>query len=157
MAILEFSCSGAEIDQLTELLSSRRVVALVGAGCSTESGIPDYRGPETATRVRNPILYQEFVRDPDARTRYWSRSMVGWPRMRVARPNPGHRALAQLEQLGLLRGVITQNVDGLHQAAGSQRVVELHGTLDRVRCLTCGTAGCEHGLAGALSSGKRPG
>lgn len=142
MAILESAHEGAEIDQLTDLLSNRHVVALVGAGCSTESGIPDYRGPETASKVRRPILYQEFVRDPDARTRYWSRSMVGWPRMRVARPNAGHLALAQLEQLGPLRGVITQNVDGLHQEAGSRRVVELHGTLDRVRCLACdGTIG----------------
>ena len=122
---------------LVDLFRGRRIVALSGAGCSTESGIPDYRGPETATRVRNPIRYQEFVGSESARVRYWSRSMIGWPRLRSARPNDGHRALARLEAAGLLQGIITQNVDGLHQAAGSRRVVELHGTLERVRCLSC--------------------
>src|SRR5690606_20693265 len=120
------------------LLRGRRAVALVGAGCSTESGIPDYRGPGSIGRVRRPIQYREFIGSPAVRVRYWSRSMVGWPRIRAARPNAGHRALAALEHAGTVSGIITQNVDGLHQAAGSRNVVELHGTLDRVVCLVCG-------------------
>ena len=112
-------------------------MVLAGAGCSTESGIPDYRGPEGSLKRRSPIRYGEFVRRPDARARYWARSTVGWPRMSATRPNPAHRALAALEAGGVVRGVITQNVDGLHHAAGSRRVVELHGSLGRVACLEC--------------------
>jgi NAD-dependent SIR2 family protein deacetylase len=123
---------------LADLLDGRRVVVLTGAGCSTESGIPDYRGPDSAKRTRKPILYQEFTRDRLARRRYWARSAVGWRRVAGARPNPGHRALARMEEGGLVRGVVTQNVDGLHQAAGSSRVVELHGNLAEVVCLECG-------------------
>jgi NAD+-dependent protein deacetylase sirtuin 4 len=123
---------------LVELLRGRRVAALAGAGCSTESGIPDYRGPDSATRRRPPIQYLEFTRHEAARARYWARSAVGWPRVAQAVPNPAHLALAQLEQARLLAGVITQNVDGLHGKAGSRRVVELHGSLSRVCCLACG-------------------
>lgn len=123
---------------LLTLLRGRRAVALVGAGCSTESGIPDYRGPASINRTRRPIQYREFIGSAAVRVRYWSRSMIGWPRIRGARPNPAHDALATLERAGALAGVITQNVDGLHQAAGSREVVELHGTLDRVVCLVCG-------------------
>ncbi len=126
------------LDRLTDLLGQRRIVVLTGAGVSTESGIPDYRGAGQHERTPMPIRYQEFVRSREARSRYWARSAVGWPRMSGARPNPGHRALARLEEAGQVRGVITQNVDGLHQAAGSRRVVELHGTLSRVLCLECG-------------------
>ncbi|ARA91991.1 NAD-dependent deacetylase [Rhodothermaceae bacterium RA] len=124
---------------LVALLRGRRTVVLSGAGCSTESGIPDYRGPETRRRARNPIQHRAFVTDPAARVRYWMRSAVGWPRFTRAEPNPGHLALARLEAAGLVRGIITQNVDRLHQAAGSRRVVELHGALAEVRCLACGT------------------
>jgi NAD-dependent SIR2 family protein deacetylase len=123
---------------LADLLDGRRVVVLSGAGCSTESGIPDYRGPDSERRTRKPMLYQEFARDPLARRRYWARSAVGWRRVAAARPNPGHRALARMEEGGLVRGVVTQNVDGLHQATGSSRVVELHGNLASVGCLECG-------------------
>lgn len=123
---------------LAELLAGRRTVALVGAGMSTESGIPDYRGPETARRARNPIQGRQFTSSPAIRARYWARSALGWPRVAVARPNAAHLALAALEQRGLVTGVITQNVDGLHQIAGSRAVVELHGALARVRCLGCG-------------------
>jgi len=125
------------LDALADLLGGRRAVALTGAGCSTESGIPDYRGPGGRLRTREPIRYQEFMASGAARARYWSRSMVGWPRFSAARPNDGHRALADLEALGAVRGVITQNVDGLHQAAGARTVVDLHGTLSRVRCMAC--------------------
>jgi NAD+-dependent protein deacetylase sirtuin 4 len=127
----------ARVDALIDLLRGRRVVVLAGAGCSTESGIPDYRGPAAGPRTRAPIQYQEFVRDPAARTRYWSRSVVGWTRIAAARPNAGHLALADLERADAIQGIITQNVDGLHHLAGSRRVVELHGSLDAVRCLGC--------------------
>lgn len=123
---------------MLDLLRERRVVVLAGAGCSTESGIPDYRGPEGSHRVRRPIQYREFVDSEAARVRYWARSSIGWTRMAAARPNTGHEALARLEARGLVTGIITQNVDGLHHAAGSQEVVELHGSLATVRCLACG-------------------
>lgn len=123
---------------LVGLLAGRRVVALTGAGCSTESGIPDYRGPETARRARNPIQHHAFLDSAATRRRYWARSFLGWPRMAEARPNAAHLALAALERAGALAGIITQNVDRLHHAAGSQRVVELHGALAEVRCLGCG-------------------
>jgi NAD-dependent SIR2 family protein deacetylase len=122
---------------LADLLDGKRFVALTGAGCSTESGIPDYRGPNAPRRARGPIRYRVFGRDHAARRRYWARSVVGWPRVAGAVPNPGHVALARLETDGTLVGVITQNVDGLHRAAGSRRLVELHGRLDAVRCLAC--------------------
>ncbi|MFO7564690.1 MAG: NAD-dependent protein deacetylase [Enhygromyxa sp.] len=130
-------CTAAELDALAGLCRDRRVVVLSGAGCSTESGIPDYRGEGTRARARNPIRFDAYVRDPAARTRYWARSMIGWPRFRAAQPNPAHRALAALEQAGVVTSVITQNVDRLHQAAGSRRVIELHGALAEVRCLRC--------------------
>jgi len=126
------------LEQLIGLLSGRRPVVLTGAGCSTESGIPDYRGTDRHQRTPSPIRYGEFVRSREARRRYWARSAIGWPRMAEARPNPGHAALARLERAGLAVGVITQNVDGLHQEAGTRRLVELHGSLDRVVCLECG-------------------
>jgi NAD-dependent SIR2 family protein deacetylase len=128
---------GSQLEELAELLSGRRVVALSGAGCSTESGIPDYRGPSSARRSRSPVRYQEFMARPEARRRYWARSFLGWPSFAGARPNAAHRALAELEAEGVVVGVITQNVDGLHQAAGTRSFVELHGSLSRVRCMGC--------------------
>lgn len=128
----------SEFDQLVELFRTRRVVVLTGAGCSTDSGIPDYRGPDGTQRKRPPIQYQEFVRDPFRRARYWARSVVGHARFASSRPNAAHHALAALEARRAIKGVITQNVDRLHHAAGSRRVVELHGALARVRCLDCG-------------------
>lgn len=126
-------------EALAALVGAGGMVALTGAGISTESGIPDYRGPSGASLRRHaPMTYQTFTGDPVARRRYWARSHVGWRIMREAQPNDGHRALAELERLGLVVGTITQNVDGLHQAAGSDRVVDLHGRLDRVVCLDCG-------------------
>ena len=127
-----------DLKPLVELARDKRIVALTGAGCSTESGIPDYRGPGRPERVRDPMQHREFVEHAEARRRYWARSMIGWPRLAAARPNPTHLALAELEHTGVLAGVITQNVDGLHGSAGSRAVVELHGALARVRCLSCG-------------------
>ncbi|HEY4242915.1 MAG TPA: NAD-dependent protein deacetylase [Kofleriaceae bacterium] len=128
------------IAPLIELVRGRRIVALTGAGCSTESGIPDYRGPQTPPRTRPPIQHREFADKPAIRQRYWARSVLGWERFAAAQPNAAHAALAELEERGLLAGVITQNVDGLHGRAGSREVVELHGALARVRCLDCGDA-----------------
>lgn len=114
-----------------DLLRDGRLVVLTGAGLSTDSGIPDYRGP--GSRARQPMTYQEFVSGPAARQRYWARSHLGWGRMRGASPNAGHLALAALDPELL----ITQNVDGLHEAAGSRRLVALHGRIADVVCLSC--------------------
>jgi NAD-dependent SIR2 family protein deacetylase len=122
-------------ERVLELIAGRRVTVLTGAGISTDSGIPDYRGPSSPPR--NPMTYQQFVGDPEFRQRYWARNHVGWRRMDAARPNPGHRALARLERAGVVNGVITQNVDLLHTKAGSRRVIDLHGTYARVCCLAC--------------------
>lgn len=129
-----------DIDRLVDLLRHRRTVVLTGAGCSTESGIPDYRGPGQLDRVRRPIQHLEFIRSGRTRARYWARSLLGWPRFSAFAPNPAHRALAWLERHGALPRLITQNVDRLHHRAGSQRVIELHGALARVKCLSCGAA-----------------
>jgi NAD-dependent deacetylase sirtuin 4 len=126
------------VADLADLMRGRQTLVLSGAGISTESGIPDYRGPNGSMRTRRPMQYREFVGSEDARRRYWARSAVGWTRVGTARPNAGHISIARLEQRGLVTGVITQNVDGLHQAAGSSRVLELHGSLAEVRCLSCG-------------------
>jgi NAD-dependent SIR2 family protein deacetylase len=129
-------------DQVAELagwVADGGVVVLSGAGLSTESGIPDYRGPSGAARPVTPMTYQAFTRDPVARRRYWARSHLGWRTIGDARPNAGHRAVARLQQLSALDGIITQNVDGLHQAGGATDVVELHGNLARIACLDCGS------------------
>jgi NAD-dependent SIR2 family protein deacetylase len=132
------SSAHAEVlGSLAELCRDGPIVVLTGAGCSTESGIPDYRGPETAARARNPMEYKAFVGDAASRQRYWSRSLVGWPRVGRAQPNPAHLALATLEERGLVAGLITQNVDGLHRRGGSRRLIELHGDLERVVCIGC--------------------
>src|SRR3984885_8543115 len=114
------------------------VAILSGAGLSTESGIPDYRGPSgQARRAGQPMTYQAFTGSAEARQRDWARSHLGWRHITGATPNPGHRAVATLERAGLVGGIITQNVDGLHQAAGASSVTELHGSLHRVVCLSC--------------------
>jgi NAD-dependent SIR2 family protein deacetylase len=127
------------MDALARLVEAGHVVVLSGAGVSTESGIPDYRGPSSRARPPRPITYQQFIGSPEARARSWARSAVGWPRISSAAPNKGHAAIARLETAGIVAGVITQNVDGLHQAAGSKVVIELHGSLAAAVCLTCGT------------------
>ena len=126
------------VQHLAALLAGRRVLVLSGAGVSTESGIPDYRGPESIKKPRNPMRYKEFVGSAEARRRYWARSFRGWLAVHRAAPNGGHRALAGMEARGAVGGVITQNVDGLHQGAGSRNVLELHGSLAAVKCLECG-------------------
>src|SRR6478735_6027952 len=113
------------------------VVVLSGAGLSTESGIPDYRGPDGTRRVE-PMTYGEFAGSSEARRRYWARSYIGWQRFNAAAPNEGHRVVTDLQRAGYVGPIITQNVDGLHQAAGATDVIELHGSLDRAVCLTCG-------------------
>lgn len=140
------------VEALAGVLGGRRLAVLTGAGCSTESGIPDYRGPETARRARNPIEGRAFVQSAAARRRYWARSFVGWARLAAARPNPAHRALAELEARGGAVGVVTQNVDGLHRRAGSRRVIELHGRLADVVCLGCGRVEARQALQGRLAA-----
>ena len=134
------------LDALIELMADGDVAVLSGAGLSTDSGIPDYRGVTGSLRRHTPMTYQTFTRDPRGRHRYWARSFVGWRQIRGARPNAGHRAIGDLQAAGLLGGVITQNVDGLHQAGGARDVVELHGGLDRTVCLNCGDVASRAGL-----------
>lgn len=114
-----------------------KLFVLTGAGCSTDSGIADYRDADGEWRRGRPIMLQEFLANERARRRYWARSLVGWTRMSDARPNGAHRSLASLEAQGRIAQLVTQNVDGLHQAAGSRNVIDLHGRIDVVRCLDC--------------------
>jgi NAD-dependent SIR2 family protein deacetylase len=134
------------LDGLAGLVGRGDVVVLSGAGLSTDSGIPDYRGATGSLRRHTPMTYQTFTRDPRGRHRYWARSFIGWRQIRHARPNAGHHAVADLQAAGLLGGIVTQNVDGLHQAGGAREVVELHGGLDRTVCLTCGDVASRAGL-----------
>jgi NAD-dependent deacetylase sirtuin 4 len=139
LASMQAEAPQAQLEGLAALFARGAVAVLTGAGISTESGIPDYRGPETRRRARNPIQFREFMHRPEARLRYWARSMIGWPKFMHARPNRGHAALTALQQEGRLSGLITQNVDGLHTDAGSRDVVELHGSMREVVCLACHT------------------
>ena len=126
-----------ELASLARLFARGPVAVLTGAGISTESGIPDYRGPGTRRRARNPVQYQQFLKLPEARRRYWARSMLGWPRFSRARPNTTHHVLHDFVTRGVVSGIITQNVDGLHAAAGSIHAIELHGALRVAKCLAC--------------------
>jgi NAD-dependent SIR2 family protein deacetylase len=126
----------AQVQQAVDMLRGRTVVVLTGAGVSTDSGIPDYRGE--GAPVRTPMTFDHFRADEAGRRRYWAGSHLGWRHFSAAQPNAGHLALAQLERAGIVNGIITQNVDGLHLRAGSRRVVDIHGSMDRVRCLHCG-------------------
>ncbi len=123
---------------LASVVACAGVVILSGAGLSTESGIPDYRGPTGRARRAEPMTYQTFTASAAARGRYWARSHRGWRHIASALPNAGHLAVAELQRRGLVTGIITQNVDGLHEAAGARDVTELHGSLHRVVCLGCG-------------------
>ncbi|WP_434589875.1 NAD-dependent protein deacetylase [Pseudomonas sp. R4-83] len=126
------------LDTLRQLMADGDFMVLTGAGISTPSGIPDYRDSDGVRRGRQPMMYQEFLAAPQSRRRYWARAMLGWPRVRQARPNAAHEALAGLQRQGLISNLITQNVDTLHDQAGSPDVIELHGSLHRVLCLDCG-------------------
>lgn len=126
------------LDTLLQAMVDDKFLILTGAGISTPSGIPDYRDSDGVRLGRQPMMYQEFLAAPESRRRYWARAMLGWPRVRKARPNAAHEALATLQQRGRISALITQNVDTLHDQAGSHDVIELHGSLHRVLCLDCG-------------------
>ena len=126
------------LDTLYQAMADGGFVVLTGAGISTPSGIPDYRDSEGVRRGRQPMMYQEFLPAPESRRRYWARAMLCWPRVRQAQPNAAHVALAELQRQGRISALITQNVDTLHDQAGSPDVIELHGSLHRVLCLDCG-------------------
>jgi NAD-dependent SIR2 family protein deacetylase len=128
----------AECGSLEDFVTGHgRLFVLTGAGCSTGSGIPDYRDADGRWKRKAPATYQTFIADETARRRYWARSLIGWRRFREARPNAAHRALARLEATGRSELLLTQNVDRLHQLAGSARVIDLHGRLDLIRCMGC--------------------
>jgi len=137
-----------DLDATVDLLSGRRFAMLTGAGVSTDSGIPDYRG-EGAPK-RTPMTFQQFLADDGFRKRYWAGSHLGYRRFAAAAPNDGHRAIAALELGGAANGVITQNVDGLHKQAGSRKVVDLHGAMDRVLCLVCGQIFAREAIAARI-------
>ena len=132
------------------VLRGRRLAVLTGAGMSTDSGIPDYRGPDSPPR--NPMTYQQFVGDEAFRRHYWARNHVGWQHVQRTTPNAGHRALVRLEEAGVVTGIITQNVDLLHEDAGSRNVIDLHGRYDRVICLQCGRVISREHLAQRLDA-----
>src|SRR5690606_28054518 len=140
----------ARLGLALEVLTGRRIAVLTGAGISTDSGIPDYRGPGSPPRT--PMTFQQFVGDSAFRRHYWARNHVGWRHVGATRPNAGHRALARLEGDGVVSGIITQNVDLLHQAAGSRNVIDLHGRYDRVVCLDCGNVISRAALAERLEN-----
>lgn len=123
------------LSRALETLRDRRLLVITGAGVSTGSGIPDYRGPGAAPR--QPMTYQEFMGSAERRSHYWSRNQIGWQHLATAEPNAAHEAIARLEAAGAVRGIITQNIDRLHERAGAMEVVDLHGRYDRVRCLDC--------------------
>lgn len=126
------------VEEITQIIAqSDRIVGFTGAGISTESGIPDFRSPNGVWANNRIVEYQEFVSSRAGRIEYWRQKVAMWPEMRDARPNAGHRAFAELERRGKLLAMITQNIDGLHQRAGSANVIELHGTTVEVECLSC--------------------
>ncbi|WP_431231274.1 NAD-dependent protein deacetylase [Mycolicibacterium psychrotolerans] len=139
-----------ESPELVSLLAGRRVAVLTGAGISTDSGIPDYRGPDSPPA--NPMTIRQFTSSQAFRQRYWARNHLGWRHMAQTMPNAGHRALAQLERAGVVTGIITQNVDLLHTKAGSRNVINLHGTYAQVVCLDCGYTMSRAALADELEA-----
>lgn len=149
-AVAASARAASDLERAFDLLVGKTAAILTGAGLSTDSGIPDYRGE--GAPVRSPMTFRQFIDDTDYRKRYWAGSHLGWRRFSAAGPNGGHDAIADLEAAGVLSGVITQNVDGLHLRAGSQRVVDLHGSMDRVRCLHCGQAFARADIAARLAA-----
>ena len=137
------------------IAAHRRVFVLTGAGCSTASGIPDYRDENGEWKRRPPVMIQAFRDKPDVYSRYWARAYAGWPRFTAAAPGAAHRALAAWESAGTLARLVTQNVDGLHQRAGSRAVIDLHGRLDEVVCLGCGTRTSREDVQTVMTSANR--
>ena len=132
----------SDIDKLVEFMRRHAIITvLTGAGCSTGSGIPDYRGEDGNWKNAQPVQYRDFIGSGDVRKRYWARSFAGWWRITSAKPNSAHSALAKLEHSSHVHSLITQNVDNLHRIAGSQQVIDLHGVLHKTRCLSCETKG----------------
>ncbi|PID54492.1 MAG: hypothetical protein CSB46_02205 [Micrococcales bacterium] len=150
--IESFPAAERAVAELFDAAAGKPVVVLTGAGLSTESGIPDYRGVTGRARPASPMTYQEFTGSAPARRTYWARSHIGWRTIAEAEPNEGHHAVAQLQQSGRVGTVITQNVDGLHQAGGAGEVIELHGNLDRVVCLDCGDTSSRAELEARLTA-----
>jgi len=148
------SPSNHEIERLVDFFrDSSYLVAITGAGTSTNSGIPDYRGPEGSYKKgHKPMAHQEFISEEFSRQRYWARSMAGWNRFSLAKPNDAHFSLATLESHGKLKATVTQNVDRLHQHAGARNVIDLHGRIDRVKCLNCGQSTSRRVIQQALLS-----
>ena len=142
--------TAGSLADVLEVLAGHRLAVLTGAGVSTDSGIPDYRGPDSPPRT--PMTFQQFTGDEGFRRHYWARNHVGWRHVHRTMPNAGHRALAALEHRGVVTGLITQNVDLLHEAAGSRNVIDLHGRYDRVVCLSCGTVVGRDELAARLDA-----
>jgi NAD-dependent SIR2 family protein deacetylase len=134
---MSHTLSGSPVETLYSLLHGKGFAVLTGAGISTPSGIPDYRDSSGVRRGKAPMMFQEFLSAPEARRRYWARAMLGWPRVCSAQPNAAHKALASLQRQQQISALITQNVDTLHDQAGSTEVIELHGSLHRVLCLDC--------------------
>ena len=129
------------VEQLTELLAkSEQMVSFSGAGISTQSGIPDYRGPQGVWKTRQPVYFDEFMASEEKRVEYWDFKLESFEQFRAAKPNAAHAAIVELEKRGKVVAIVTQNIDGLHQAAGSRRVLELHGDCRRLRCAACGAA-----------------
>lgn len=145
--------SVSDFDAAVDLLRGKRTAVLTGAGVSTDSGIPDYRGAGAPRRT--PMSFQQFLQDEEHRKRYWAGSHLGWRKFTSAVPNPGHTALAELERAGIVSGILTQNVDDLHRRAGSARVVELHGTMNSVRCLQCGQLFAREDIAARLTAANQ--
>ena len=148
---------GAATEPLAAFVADHpRLFVLTGAGVSTGSGIPDYRDGDGAWKRSPPVQYRDFVADPEVRRRYWARSLLGWPAFARARPNGSHAALARLERAGRIDRLVTQNVDGLHQRAGSRRIIDLHGRLDSLVCLDCDRVGARHAFQDELAA-RNPG
>ena len=149
--VAEGPLRSSTVDELADVMRGRRTLVLTGAGISTDSGIPDYRGDGRSARTSVPITHREFMDDPEARRRYWARSQAGYRHVGTVDPNDGHRSVTALQQAGLVAGVVTQNVDRLHQQAGTVDVVDLHGRIDRVICTNCGTRSPRDELAERLA------
>lgn len=143
-----------EVHQLYQFLQSKRnVVAITGAGVSTASGIPDYRGVNGSYRKgHKPMVHSEFMNHNSSRQRYWSRSMKGFRFLGDAKPNDAHIAIRQLQQRGAIKHVITQNVDGLHTKAGTENLINIHGRIDEVKCMSCHSVSCRHAFQSELET-----